>query len=46
MSDRQRRVSGFAFVVGILTGLLLIGAGAGARAAIGASPPEVAKRSR
>jgi hypothetical protein len=37
MTDRQRRISGLAFVAGLLAGLVLIGVGYGARAA--AAPP-------
>lgn len=32
MSNRQRRISGLAFVAGVLAGLVLIGVGDGARA--------------
>jgi len=39
MSDRQRRISGFAFVVGLLAGLVLSGAGHGARAAAAGAAP-------
>ena len=42
MSDRQRRISGLAFVVGVLAGLVLVGAGGAVRAAgaeRGAVPP-------
>jgi len=35
MSDRQRRISGLAFMAGVLAGLLLIGVGYGARASTG-----------
>ena len=50
MSDRQRRISGLAFVAGLLAGLTLIGVGYGARPANAKSPAafaaSVAKRSR
>jgi hypothetical protein len=49
MSDRQKRISGVAFVAGILAGLVLSGVGYGARAAAAGARTEnaasVAKRS-
>lgn len=38
MSDRQRRISGLAFVAGVLAGLVLIGVGYGARATAAGVP--------
>lgn len=42
MSDRQRRISGLAFVAGVLAGLVLIGVGSGASAAAAGTPFEIA----
>jgi hypothetical protein len=42
MSDRQKRISGFAFVAGFLAGLVLSGVGTGARAATAGAPFAVA----
>jgi hypothetical protein len=50
MTDKQRRISGLAFVAGLLAGLVMIGVGYGAHAAGTGGPadlaPSVAKRSR
>jgi hypothetical protein len=42
MSDRQRRISGLAFVAGVLAGLVLSSAGRGAHAATAGASREAA----